>query len=315
MSPPRRPFRFGVTSGGSAELIAPSAWRALGRRLESLGYSTLVVPDHLGMLSAFAPLLVVAEHTDTLRIGTLVANSDFYAPLRLAQEAATVDLLTEGRLELGLGGGWSRPEYDAMELTYDSGAVRAKRLGLAIGTMKGAWRGDISIAPAGVQPDRGLERRAVPCPVQRPHPPLLIGGHGNTILAIAAREADIVGITGLTWHGVGLKPTGIARDTVAERVRYVEEIAGEGARDIEFNVLVLRTSIGTTGGAQAQAYASEFGLMQADVDGSPMILCGDVAATVEKLQGIREQVGISYFVVFESAAEEFAPVVAALADT
>ena len=195
-----------------------------------------------------------------LRVGTLVTNTDFYSPLRLAQEAATVDLLTDGRLELGLGSGWSRPEYDLMDLRYDSGSTRAQRLGTTIATMKRAWRGDVVVTPAGVQADRGLAGHAVPAPAQRPHPPLLIGGHGNTILGVATREADIVGITGLTWHGASLQPTGIAKDVVAERIRFVRDAAPGRDGQIEFNVLVLRACVRGGGLAEARAYASEFRL-------------------------------------------------------
>jgi alkanesulfonate monooxygenase SsuD/methylene tetrahydromethanopterin reductase-like flavin-dependent oxidoreductase (luciferase family) len=124
----------------------PDGWATLAQRAEDLGYSTLLTADHLGVASALAPLVAAAGVTRRLRFGTLVLNNDFHRPLRLAQEAATVDVLTGGRLELGLGSGWNKPEYDLLGLGYDSPAERAARLGDALRTMTRAWAGDEALA-------------------------------------------------------------------------------------------------------------------------------------------------------------------------
>jgi probable F420-dependent oxidoreductase len=308
-----RPFRFGVTSGGAADLASGTAWRSLARKVEGLGYSTLLAPDHLGMPSALAPLVVAAEATIDLRVGTLVLNTEFFNPVRLAQETATIDLLTEGRLELGLGSGWSRPEYDVLGMAYQSGATRADRLGTAIRTMKSAWSGELTISHPGVRPDRDQAKPAVPAPVQAPHPPILVGGHGDTILRMAAREADIVGITGLTWSDGRMKASGIGRATVAERAAFLREAAGDRAASIELNVLVLHTELGPSTVTDPAALSVQFGIDSDQVGDSPMLLVGSVSEVEDKLLAIRESIGISYYVLFESAAEAFAPVVARLA--
>jgi probable F420-dependent oxidoreductase len=162
----------------------------------------------------------------------MVINNDFFHPLRLAQEAATVDVLTDGRLELGLGSGWSRPEYDLLGVSYDRPRVRAARLADAVRTMKRAWSGEITM------PGTAESLAAVPAPLQRPHPPLVIGGHGDAILTLAAAEADIVGLTGLTWTGSALAPTGASLESLTERTAFVRAEAKTRADALECNVLV-----------------------------------------------------------------------------
>ena len=214
-----RPFRFGVNTTG---IESRAAWQERARRLEAEGWSTLLVPDHLGAVSTFAPLVSAAEVTTDLRVGSLVVNNDLFHPLRLAQEAATVDLLTAARLELGLGSGWNRPEYELLDLPYDRPAQRAGRLRDAVAAMKSAWAGEPRL-PA----EEGAEGApAVPAPLQTPHPPLLIGGHGDIILTLAAAEANIIGFTGLTWTGSSLAPTGASVEALAERVRFVRARPG-----------------------------------------------------------------------------------------
>ena len=204
-----RPFRFGVNS---TTVESRSAWQERARRLEGEGWSILLVPDHLGGPSTFAPLVSAADATSRLRVGTLVINNDFFHPLRLAQEAATVDLLTDGRLELGVGSGWNRPEYQVLDVAYDRPSLRAARLRAALATVKSAWAG--GARPRGRDGAGGP--RAVPAPRQQPHPPLLIGGHSDAVLELAATEANIVGFTGLTWTGSSLAPTGASVEALAE---------------------------------------------------------------------------------------------------
>src|SRR5262249_41050439 len=161
------------------------------------------------------PLVLAADATEHLRVGTLVINNDFFHPLRLAQETATVDLLTDGRLELGLGTGWNRPEYELMGVGYDRPPIRTARLADALRIMKQAWAGDVTVD------GRTSSEPAVPAPVQRPYPVLLIGGQGDATLTLAATEADIVGFTGLTWTGSALAPTGGSLKTLSERAAFV----------------------------------------------------------------------------------------------
>jgi probable F420-dependent oxidoreductase len=251
----------------------------------------------------------VSEATDQLRVGTLVINNDFFHPVRLAQEAATVDMLTDGRLELGVGSGWARPEYDVLGLSYDRPRDRAARLADAVGTMKRAWSGEITVS--------GLTEAvtAVPAPVQRPHPPLLIGGHGDAVLALAAKEANIVGFTGLTWTGSSLAPTGASLESLTERTAFVRARAGSRADGLEFNVLVQAVSIGEPLEEQIDQVAGDLGVSPELVRTSPLALVGSHSEVVNKLLSIREQTGISYFVVFDSALDDMGPVVTRLAGT
>jgi probable F420-dependent oxidoreductase len=262
-------------------------------------------------VSTFAPLVSAANVTSTLRVGSLVVNNDLFHPLRLAQEAATVDLLTDGRLEVGLGSGWNEPEYRLLDLPYDRPVRRAARLGGAVAAMKSAWAGQ-SVLPGA--PDGG-GTRAVPEPAQRPHPPLLIGGHGDAILGLAAAEADIVGFTGLTWTGTGLAPTGASTDALAERVAFVRDRAGGRFGQLELNILTQVTSVGRDAEPTVARLASQLGVAAELVRDSPLTLLGTVAEVVDKLVATRERLGISYVVVFDTAIDDMTQVVAQLADS
>lgn len=303
-----RPFRFGVNT---TSIESRTTWQERARRLESEGWSTLLLPDHLGGVSTFAPLVSAADVTTELRVGSLVVNNDLFHPLRLAQEAATVDLLTDGRLELGLGSGWNRPEYELLGIAYDRPAQRADRLDQALATMKSAWAGEARL-PSAAEPE-GV--RAVLETTQRPHIPLLIGGHGDKILTLAATEGDIVGFTGLTWTGASLAPTGGGVDALADRVRFVRERAGGRFEDLELNILTQVTSIGRDAGATLTGLASTLRVEPDVIRTSPLTLVGSVSEVVDKLVATREMLGISYVVVFESAIDEMTPVVRQLTGT
>jgi probable F420-dependent oxidoreductase len=301
-----RPFRFGVNT---TTVPSRAAWQDRARRLEAEGWSTVLVPDHLGGASTFAPLVSAADVTTELRVGNLVVNNDFFHPLRLAQEAATVDLLTDGRLELGLGSGWNEPEYQLLGVAYDRPSVRAARLRQALAAMKAAWAADTRLPDSGDEP--GLP--AVAAPAQSPHPPLLIGGHSDTILSLAATEADIVGLTGLTWTGSTLAPTGATPDDLIERVRFVRDQAGPRFDDLEINILTQITSIGGDPESTISSLASTLGVKPDLIRSSPLTLIGSVDEVVDKLVANRERIGISYVVVFEGAIDGMTPVVARLA--
>ncbi len=300
-----RPFRFGVSA--AAPMLDPTAagWRDLGRKLEDLGFSTLLAADHLALASAFTPLVVAAGATTELRVGTLVINNDFRRPLRLAQEAATVDRLVDGRLELGLGSGWNKPEYDLLGIDYDPAPLRAERLHHALRTMKQAWAGELRVGTG------ERSRPAVVPPAQQPHPPIQIGGHGDALMTVAAAEADIVGFTGVTWRQDRLVPTGVSVEAIEERVSFVRSAAGDRAGQLELSALVQR--VDTSGGREVLDELAASGLDPQAVDDSPFFLVGPPERLTEKLLGLRERLGISYWVVFQPALEAIAPVVAELA--
>jgi probable F420-dependent oxidoreductase len=297
-------FRFGLSLSG---LGSAKELRDFARSAEDQGWSTVLAPDHLGFPSMFAPLVAAATVTATLRVGTLVVNNDFHWPLRLAQDAATVDVLTDGRLELGLGSGWSKPEYDLLGLAYDRPQVRAGRLAESIGIMKRAWAGDPVVTFA------SSSRPAVEAPVQRPHPPLLIGGHGDTILRLAAEQADIVGFTGSTWTGNAMRMTGASSAAVRERVEFVHQAAGERFGGLELNVSIGSAVVGEGAAVRLEEVATRASATPEEIRDSPMYLVGSPGEAVEKLLRLREEVGLSYFVFQGRVKDDLAPVVAQLA--
>src|SRR5712691_2383610 len=238
-----RPFRFGVNVRGAR---SRAEWVEKARNIEDLGYGVLTVPDHLTDLFAPMPaVLSAAEATKHLRVGTNVLNNDFRHPVLVAREAATVDLLTEGRLELGLGAGSLRSEYDQAGLGFDSGGVRVERLAEAVAIIKGLLNGEEVTFTGRHYQVTG--HTIAPLPIQRPHPPILIGGNGPNLLSLAAREADIVGFSGINFRQGGTIPpdlSGWRASSIDERVRLVREVAGaERSARLELNALVQRVVV------------------------------------------------------------------------
>jgi probable F420-dependent oxidoreductase len=261
-----KPFRFGVSvrsAGSRAE------WEDKARKFEALGYSTLTVPDHLAEMIAPIPALVsAAAVTKTLRIGTAVLNNDFRHPVLLAREAATVDLLTDGRLELGLGAGHMRAEYDQAGLGFDAGGARVERLAEAVAIIKGLLRGEL----------------AYPSPVQRPHPPIFIGGNVPRLLTLAAKEADIVGLTGITFRSGGADRdiSGFRASDVDTRVALVREAAGDRYDKLELNTLVQRVVVTGDRRQAAEELARRWTQLHPDdILRSPYALVGTVDQLVK----------------------------------
>lgn len=306
-----RPFRFGV----SVRAAPPAGdWIALARRVEALGYATLNLPDHLTERPAPLPALAsAATATTRLRVGTLVLNNDFRHPVLVAREAATVDVLSQGRLELGLGAGYAKAEYDEVGLPYDRGAVRVERLAEAVAILKELFTGE-PVTFAG-RHYRIAAHTLHPRPVQRPRPPILVGGNGPRLLALAAREADIVGFTGITFVRGGAEPdvSAFRAAAVDERVRLVREAAGARAEQLELSVLIQRVVPTGDRRAAAAALARRWSALDADdVLASPFVLLGSTDEMVAQLDAQRRRWGVSYYVVFDDAVEACAPVVARL---
>ena len=197
-----RPFRFGVNVRSAS---SRAEWQDKARRVEQLGYSVVLVPDHLAaMLATIPAVMSAADATTSLRVGTNVLNNDLRHPVLLAREAATMDLLTDGRLELGLGAGYVQSEYDQAGLRFDRGGIRVERLAESVRIIK-ALLGGSEVDFAG-QHYRVTGHTIHPRPVQRPHPPIIIGGNGPRLLAVAAREAETVNFTGITFTRGGTTP-------------------------------------------------------------------------------------------------------------
>ena len=315
-----RPFRFGVSArlAASGPGGSRAAWADRARRIEQLGYSTLLIPDHLlpECLPPLVSLMSAADATTTLRVGTFVLNNDFRHPAVLAREAAAIDLLSDGRLELGLGAGHMQSEYTEAGLVYDPASVRVERLAESVTILKGLLAGEpVTFEGRHYQIH---EHRAYPSPVQTPRPPILIGGHGRRLLSLAAREADIVGFAGLRHRkgGTEVDLSGFKATAVDERVRWVRSEAGARLADLELNVLTQRVVVGDDAEQAAADLAAQWpALTPQDMLETPFVILGSVGQIVETLRARRERWGFSYYVIWEPLAEALAPVVARLAGT
>jgi probable F420-dependent oxidoreductase len=307
-----KPFRFSVNVGPSR---SRTEWAAKARKLERLGYDTLTVPDHLTDFFAPMPALVsAADATATLRVGTNVLNNDFRHPVLVAREAATVDLLTEGRLQLGLGAGYMQSEYEQAGLGFDTGGTRVERLAEAVTVIKGLLSGE-QVTFAG-RHYRVTGHTIHPLPVQQPHPPIVISGNGRRLLALAAREADIVGLSGITFRRGGAAPdlSGWKVSSVDERLQLIREVSGDRYSQLEVNVLVQRVVVTDHRNRAAEELASRWTQLSSDeILQSPYVLIGTEDQLVEDLRARRERWGISYFTIFEPYVDALAPVVACLA--
>ncbi len=314
-TPPRpklRPFRFGIQASSAANA---TAWAELARKVEDLGYATLTVADHLDDQFATTPaLMAAAAATTTLRLGALVYANDYHHPVVLAKEAATVDLLCEGRLELGLGAGWAPEEYLQAGIPFDRPGVRIARLAEAITVVKGLFADEPLFFDGDHYQVQGM--RGTPRAVQRPHPPILVGGGGRKVLTLAGREADIVGLnidlrSGRIDASAGPTATAEATD---EKLAWIREGAGARFDDIEIQVRIHLAAITDDRPALAEAMSPAFGLSTEEGLVTPHALAGSVTEVIETCLERRERFGISYIGLSADALDAFAPVVAALVD-
>jgi probable F420-dependent oxidoreductase len=306
------PFRFGVQASGAFR--SRQEWVGLARRVEDLGYSTLSIPDHFDdQLAPNVALMAAADATTTLRLGALVWCNDYRHPVVLAKEAATLDLLSDGRLELGLGAGWMRTDYDHAGLAYDRPGIRIERMVEALQVLEGLFA-DGPVTFEG-QHYRITDLEGTPKPVQRPHPPFLIGGGGPRMLQLAGRHADIVGVNPNLSSGAITAEVG--QDATAER--YAEKIGwvrqGAGDRQVELNVRTFFVVFTDDRRATAEAMAGGLGLTADQALDSPLALVGTPAQMAEAIVERRQRFGFSYLTVGAGDVEAFAPVVAELAGT
>ena len=231
-----KPFRFGVSMRGAG---SKAEWVTKARRAEALGFSSLVMPDHLiGTRMSVGPALVLAaEVTTRLRVGSFVFDNDFRHPAVLAQEAATVDVLTAGRFEFGIGAGWMREEYDKTGIPFVDGGARVDRMAEALTIIKGLF-GDQAVTLKGKHYTvSGLEGTCKP--IQQPHPPILIGGGGTRLLTIAAAQADIISIMPRSKRdGSALEDGDATAGAFDRKLEVIRDAAGSRFEELEFNTLV-----------------------------------------------------------------------------
>ncbi len=305
------PFRFGLSLAGFDH---GHDWAETARRIEDLGYSTMLVPDHLGdQLAPLPAVAAAAAVTTTLRVGTFVLDNDYRHPVLLAKETATVDLLSGGRFELGLGAGWRREEYDAAGIVFDAGKIRLARLEEAVAVLRGLWSGEPFSFDGDHYQVQNLEGR--PLPAQPGGPPLFLGGGGPRLLALAGANADIVGLAPRARPVGTLDPADVSPEAVETKLDAVRAAAGARFAEIELNVLTLVMEVDDHVDRERRVdeLAGRWGLEPAAVRDSPHVVLGPPEQVVEDLLARRERFGISYVTVPEPALADFAPVVARLA--
>ena len=292
-----------------------AAWTAVAREAEDLGYATLLVPDHVNpQLAPFGALALAASATTTLRIGTQVLNNEFRDPVITAKELATLDLISDGRLDWGMGAGWLPVDFAATGGEAPPGE-RVDRLIEAVGLMKELFAG------ASVRHDGAHYRveidGATPAPVQRPHPPLLIGGAQQRLLTFAGRAADIVSISpGFAARRFGEFPPAMSVEENTDRqVAWVRAGAGGRFDEVELSVVAMPAKVTERPADDADQVGPNLGLTGAEALRSVHVLLGSVEQICDTLHARRERWGISNVVVPWRFARSFAPVVARLAGT
>jgi probable F420-dependent oxidoreductase len=255
-------------------------------------------------LSPFPALAAAAAATTTLRVGTLVLDNDFRNPLLLAREAATVDVMSNGRLELGIGAGWHDRDNHSLGIPYDAPRVRVERLAEAIPLLKRLWTED-EVSHAGTY-YRHERAHSGPKPAQRPHPPILVAGGGDRILALAVREADIVGVVPRTRRDGAPDRAAYSWETALDRFAYVRRLLGD--RDVELNTLVFGMTVTDDRRAAVAELAKRMEGAPAEmIERSPFFLVGSLAEMRAQLLRVRETFGVSYFNVRGEHIEAFAP--------
>ena len=309
-APSPRPFRFGVQASKATDR---ATWIDLARRAEDRGYSVLTMPDHFDdQLAPVPALMAAADATTSLRVGALVWDNDYKHPLVLAKELATIDVLSEGRLEIGIGAGWMITDYEQAGMPYDRPGVRIDRFEEGLAIIKGLMGPDPFSFSGTHYTITG--HNGTPKPVQAPHPPILIGGGGKRVLGIAAREADIIGINASMHAGV-IGPEAIATmtaESVDEKVAIVHAAAGDRLADIEMNVRVFMVQVTDQRDATLDFLSGALHVERQMVETTPFALVGPPSKLIEDLLERRERWGFSYIIVGGDDVESFAPVVAEL---
>jgi probable F420-dependent oxidoreductase len=306
-----RPFTFLVddyTATNAAEL----GERA--RHVEGLGATTFVIPDHLVPMMAPIPYLAtVAAATERIRISAFVHNNDLRHPVILAKDLATLDILSGGRLDVGIGAGWNKPEYDAIGLSFDPVGVRVRRLTEAVAVLKGCF-GEEAFSFAG-EHYTITDYDGQPKPIQQPHPPIFIGGGGRRTLTLAGREANIVGLAPRILREQRSDPRSITWAATEEKLAWVREAAGDRFDGLTFNVYPSGWPITVTDDLRGEARKvidrmkkrTGIELTVDEVIASPHIFIGSIERFVEKFEELRERLGISSFMV--GSLDELGPVV------
>ncbi len=310
MAAKTHPTRFGLAGGSSLRSMAEV--RDVAHRAEEMGYSSLTANDHL--FSHLAPMVVLAAAaavTDGLRLGTLVLANDFRHPVMLAKEVATLDVLSNGRVEFGIGTGWADSDYDTMGIPKDRPGVQIERLQEAVAIIQGALAGE----PFDFSGTHYEVKRLLggPAPTSG-RVPLVIGGGGRKVLTYAAQVADIVGIN-LNFASGRQGPSSAATGTaelVRDRVAWVREAAAAAGRAVELQCRVHVAEVGDRVDELLDALVERMGMSREELATSPYVLVGTEAEVSAKIEWCRDEFGLTYWVIPHEALDSFAPIVARL---
>lgn len=319
-----RPFRFSVQA---FNVTAPGEWAATARRAEELGYSTLFTTDHhfgpgpIADASGHRPvdvaplvgMAMAAAATTTLRVGCRVFCVDYHHPAVLAKELATLDALSGGRVEVGMGAGWVVAEYEGLGIPMDRAGVRIERLGEAIDVLTAHFAGEpIDVCGKHLQV-HGFS--GTPVPIQRPRPPIMVGGGAPKILRLAGEKADVVSINFNNAAGSlgAASVTSSGDEATLEKLEWVRAGAGDRFSDIELEMAAYFVAVGDGASTATESLAARFGVAPAAFAAHPHALLGSVDAICDTLVERRERFGFSYVNVAQRHLDEFAPVVARLA--
>jgi len=309
-----RPFRFGVVN----EMPLPrDEWIAHVRRVEELGYDTILIRDHFApdfFGNQFAPvtaLATAAAVTTRLRVGTMVIDNDYRHPVVLAKEFATLDHLSGGRVELGIGAGWLRSEYDQAGMDFDTAGTRIDRLEEALAVLKGMFAEGTCSFQGEHYAIRDLD--GYPKPLQRPHPPILIGGGKRRVLRLAGREADIVGILTSSVSSGTLEDDPSERfvHAVRQKLNWIRDGAGDRYDQIELSLIpsLVPATDRRSAAAEMIVTRSWSGVTVDDVLEMPSVLIGTPDEMAETMLRRRREYGFSYYVVSDKEMDAFAGVV------
>lgn len=316
MTRQHKPFRFGLLSHNTSPSLDYLV--ALARRAEQAGYAIFQLPDHLE--DHFAPALAlatVALATTSIRIGSCVFDNDFRHPALLAKDVATLDHLSHGRFELGLGAGWMQSEYEHIGLSFDRPAIRIARLTEALQIVK-ALLTEETVSFSGqyysINAMHGLPR-----PLQQPHPPVYLGGSGKRMLQLAAREASCVGIVPRIKQAQRgdymndlLDMDDAAPEALQQKISWIREAAGPRFTELELNIVLMEVQLTDAREQAQQTLANRYGTSAQSIQNSPFFLVGSHEQMREKLWQVRELLGFSYITAWEEHLEALAPVVAHL---
>ncbi len=303
--PSIKPFRFAITA---TRAESGDAWRAKARRIEELGYDTLLITDHITQQLAPIPAMAAAlEATTRLRVGSYVFSNDYRNPVMLAKEIATLDVLSGGRVEFGLGAGWYQRDYDMLGLPYDPPGKRVSRMIEAVALIDRLFAEGSVDASGEFYTVHGAT--VLPKPVQRPRPPLMIGAGGPRMLRFAARHADIVALNPRFDANAQPVISDLTRGETERKLARLRTEAGERLDRVELNIFIVDAGVTDEPRSLFDALATRLKGAAAQVVDSPFFLYGSHADLKRQLLARRERLGITYFGLPEKAMEPFAPLV------